>query len=799
MSDLSSSDPSAVSGDGLQELPALVGDRYRIGRELGRGGMARVYLAHDLKHGRDVAVKVIRAELAVSLGRERFLREIDIAARLRHPNIVPVYDSGEVNGTLYFVMPYEDGPSLRTRLAASGPLPIADVIAILRDVARALQYAHAQGVVHRDIKPDNIMMSGGAAVVADFGIAKAVSAARGEGTSATLTQTGSGIGTPAYMAPEQAVGDPTSDHRADLYSFGCVAYELLAGRPPFVGVEAYQLIAAHVSTTAPSVMLLRADTPRALADLIARCLDKRPEARPQHAAELVDALDGTNAISMPVLSPARARWRRMTLMSAIVIASVLGAAWLLRARVTSAEPISVGVLPIVNVNGDSSIAIFADGLGDEIFTALSRVPGVEMRSRSGARNYIGKVGVDAKAVGRALNVQYLVTGVMRAVGGHLVVAAEMTRTEDGAELWTGNFDRTPAQQAVVATEIADAAASALRVKFPRALGVAPERAANQQTTNPEAYRLFVLGQELLRRRGQSVSQCAEAFRQAIRIDPNFAGAHAGLAMSLVLFPYFVGTPATEVYAEVTTIANRALELDSTLSQPHVALAMAYEHDYQWARADSQFKLAIRRDPNDVEAHVQYGRYLLSQRLNTQALAQLQMARRSDPASALVLSWTAYTFYIMGKADSARVVSTQALQSGATNFTTLTLGATALAGTGARDSALALAHRVTVENATTEYVLAVAGDTAAAWMHLREMERRSPLPALAHTSRAFVMLGVGDTAQALTALEAATNAREIWPAFQPITDPMFNSIRGSDRLNALLRRVGLPLGADADRR
>jgi serine/threonine-protein kinase len=793
-----SSDPSSTSDDRSQELPPVIGDRYRIGRELGHGGMARVYLAQDLKHGRDVAVKVIRAELAASLGRERFLREIDIAARLRHPNIVPLYDSGDVQGTLYFVMPYEDGPSLRTRLAATGALPIADVIAVLRDVARALQYAHTQGVVHRDIKPDNIMMSGGAAVVADFGIAKAVSAAR-DGTTSALTQTGTGIGTPAYMAPEQAVADPTSDHRADLYSYGCVAFELLAGRPPFVGAEAYQLIAAHVSTTAPAVTTLRADTPRALADLIAGCLEKNPDARPQYASVLVDVLEGTNAISLPSVSHPEHRRRRVSAVVGLAIACALGVAWVLRGVFASAEPISVGVLPIVNISADSTIAIFADGLGDEIFTALSRVPGVEMRSRSGARNYVGKVGVDAKAVGRALNVQYLVTGVMRPVGGRWVVSAEMTRTADGSELWTGNFDRAPAQQVGVASEIADAAAAALRAKFPRALGVAPERAANQQTTSGEAYRLFVLGQELLRRRGQNVSQGADAFRQAIRIDPKYAGAHAGLAMSLVLFPYFVGTPASDVYAEVTTIAERALELDSTLAQPHTALGMAYAHDYQWARADSQFRRAIQRDPTDVEAHVQYGRYLLTQRLHARALEQFQLARRSDPASALVLSWTSYTFYILGQADSARVISAQALQSGATNFTTLVFGAEVLLGTGARDSALALARRVKISNATIEYVLAAAGDTAAASTHVRELERQTPPPALAHTSRAFMLLGVGDTSGALTALEAATDAHEIWPAFQPVTDPIFKDIRYSARLRALLLRTGLPTGTNADPR
>ena len=228
--------------------PEMLGDRYRVGRELGRGGMASVYLAHDLKHDRDVAVKIIRSDLSASLGHERFLREIEIAARLRHPNIVPLYDSGQADGSLFFVMPYEEGQSLRERIRQTGALPVADALNVLRDVARALAYAHEHGVVHRDVKPDNVILSGGAAVVTDFGIAKAVSVALTDARDATLTQAGMVIGTPAYMAPEQATADASIDHRADIYSFGCLGYELFAGVPPFEFPTVHQIIAAHIAT-----------------------------------------------------------------------------------------------------------------------------------------------------------------------------------------------------------------------------------------------------------------------------------------------------------------------------------------------------------------------------------------------------------------------------------------------------------------------------------------------------------------------------------------------------------------------
>jgi serine/threonine-protein kinase len=799
-----SADAAAVVGfaslggdsDDAPTLPNVIGERYRVGRELGHGGMARVYLAHDIKHGRDVAVKVIRAELAASFGRERFLREIAIAARLRHPNIVRMYDSGDADGALYFVMPYEDGPSLRTRLATGGPLSIPDVINVLRDVARAVQYAHAQGVVHRDIKPDNVMMSGGAAVVADFGIAKAVSAAQSE-TSTNITGTGAGIGTPAYMAPEQAVGDPSSDHRADIYSFGCVAYELLTGTPPFHGMQTFQIVAAHVSVVPPSVTELRPETPPALAALVAQCLEKSPAARPQQASELVDALEGavTGPHTAPIaraIAPTARGWTRgrIWLVGILAAAVVVAVGVYVRHRAAEPEPISMAVLPIANISGDTAIAVFADGLSDEVFTALGRVPGLQMRSRSGARNYRGSV--NEKEVGRALNVQYIVTGTMRHMSGRLIISTQLTNTADGSELWSDTFDRNPEQQLGVADEIANGAARALRERFPRVLGVAAPRAPNQQTTNPEAHRLFVLGQELLLSR-RSVKQSGETFRQAVALDSSYAGAYGGLAMALALAPYFQGVPSADVYAEVTRSAARALQLDPTLSQPHVALGLAYEHAYQWQRAEAEFRTAIGLASDDVEAHVQLGRNLLFRGMLAQGLDQFRLARQRDPASAVVLSWTSYAFFLRGQFDSARVINRQAMQGDSTNATTLALGSLSLFGMGDRDSAISRANRQP-PNMVAMYVFAATGDTARAWASLRAVELAGVPKTVVHTGRAFLLLGTRDTSQALAEFKAATDAKEIWPVFEPLSDPMFDDIRGSARLLALMKRVGLPPSA-----
>ncbi|HEY7686606.1 MAG TPA: serine/threonine-protein kinase [Gemmatimonadales bacterium] len=257
--------------DAVQRLSAALADRYRIERELGQGGMATVYLAHDLRHDRDVAVKVLREDLAASLGGGRFLREVKIAAQLQHPHILPLLDSGEADGFLFFVMPYVKGQSLRERLAREGELPVSEAVRLLVEVVDALVEAHAHGVVHRDIKPDNVMLSGRHALVTDFGVAKAVSEATGR---STVTTAGVALGTPTYMSPEQAAADPHVDHRSDIYAVGVMAYEMICGRPPFTGTTPQQVLAAHVTQAPDPPSKYRAAITPAMDQVILTCLAK---------------------------------------------------------------------------------------------------------------------------------------------------------------------------------------------------------------------------------------------------------------------------------------------------------------------------------------------------------------------------------------------------------------------------------------------------------------------------------------------------------------------------------------------
>ncbi len=798
--------PAAERFDGLAHesldslLPELLGDRYQVGRELGRGGMARVYLARDLKHGRDVAIKVIRPELSVSLGHDRFLREIEIAARLRHPNIVPLYDSGEIAGSLYFVMPYEEGPSLRERLV-EGPLPVADALNVLRDVARALAYAHEHGVVHRDVKPDNVMLSGGAAVVTDFGIAKAVSAALTDVAGPTLTQSGSAIGTPAYMAPEQATGDPSTDHRADIYSFGCLAYELFTGNPPFNDQSMHQVIAAHIATVPRLVTALRADVPPAVAELIARCLEKNPADRPQSARELLDSLDGVASTGSPTPPPAAAAVRRPAralrwIALALVVVLISTVAYL-ASRVTGpsspialTNPITVLVLPFGNIGADSAMDFVAGGLAEEVASALARVPGIQIKSRSGARAYRGKLGVDVTEAGARLKADYVMTGVVRQERGRWILSADFARAVDATSLWGEDFNVGPDQQAGAADAIAGSLIAALRSRFPKSIGSAPERRPNQRTSNNEAYVLYLRGQDKLDRREMSVKEQADLFHEAIRKDSLFAPAWSGLSMALALFPAFQGAPPRDIHNALVSAARRALELDATLAQPHVALGMAYGFDYQWDSAATEFKTAILLDRHHVEARHQYARHLRNSGRLADAMTQLRAARAEDPASAPVLSHMSYLYYLDHQMDSALAESRRALEIDPINRTSVGMGALVRLGANLPVEARALADRASSTSPFIAYVIAKSGDTAMARQRLREQDAESPEPGMAETRRAYTYLGLGDTARAVSALERATEAKEIWPVLLSVLDPIYDPIRRSPRFQALLRRVGL---------
>ncbi len=773
-------------------IPDVLGGRYRIVRELGRGGMARVYLAEDLKHARSVAVKVIRPELAESLGRGRFLREIGIAARLRHPNIMPLYDSGDADGVLYFVMPHEDGPTLKTRLAGGQPLTITDAVSVLRDVARALAYAHEQGVVHRDVKPDNVMLSGGAAVVTDFGIAKAFSAAQSEAPSGTITQTGVVIGTPAYMAPEQAIGDPATDHRADIYSFGCLAYELFVGKAPFPGTSSHQIIAAQLGITPKRVSDLRGDVPDTVAELIARCLEKDPSARPQRAQELVDVLE-----TAPTSATSSALFRRQPAArkSALAIAAaitMLAGYLLVRGTFAPGDratgQVTVTVLPFTSPGGGAEDSLMAQGFSDDLAGALVKFPCVRVISRGGAVNYLGQPDLDPQAVGKALGARYLVPGSFRNFGGTRTVQAQLVSSGDGTMLWAEHFDR-PADLALLRDEIAKAISDTLRSKAGGAACARPSAAPVARRVNNAAFEKYLVGQRKLTQRGQNLTASIEFFREAIALDTLLAEAYSGLSLALALSPEFQRVLPGAVAVEATATARRALQLDSKLAGPHTAFGLVLEHNHQWDEAESEFRRALELDSHDVEARVQYGRHLATRGRIVEAIAQYRSARDDDPAAASVASNLAAAWLAEGRLDSALAESSRAMRIDSVFLAGVLTRALVLVSAGQNREAHEVIERNPPYQPTTLYVLGVTGDSATVRERLKALPARRPRPGDFESATAYALLGLRDTAGALYALERASKAKELW-FFGVNQRQVQAALRGNGRYRALLAGVGL---------
>lgn len=611
--------------------PAL-SDRYLIERELGRGGMATVYLARDVRHDRQVAIKVLEPHIAAA---ERFLREIRIAARLTHPHVLGVHDSGESGGRLFYVMPYVEGETLRARLARDGALPIADALRLARELADALAYAHAHGVVHRDLKPENVLLSGGHAVVADFGIAKALAAATSEGDArSTLTATGVALGTPAYMAPEQAVADAAMDHRVDLYALGLITYEMLTGSHPFGGRTAQAIAVAHLTEAPAPVRDRRPDAPPALSELVMQLLAKDPAARPQTAQEVVRALDElTTGVSSAVRPRTASRPVQFAIATVVlIIAAAGGYAWWRSSRAHAAVPSgiqTVAVLPFENVSGSHDDEYFSDGLTDELAHALARVPGLRIAGRTSSYAFKGKA-VSAQEIGRTLDVRAIVDGSVRHAGNQLRVTTQLVSTTDGKVMWDSVYQSQSGDVFAVQDQFTRAIVSALAPSLGVTAGASVRMDASRGTSDEQAYELYLKGHYDWVQR-DSMTRAIDYFHRAIARDPRFARAYAGLAMTYEVLPNFVADPADSLMGYAEAAAAKAIALDSTLADAHLALATVLEVQHlQFRGAQAHYRAAATAEPSNATAHHWWGASLLNLGHTDEAIAELARAKQADP-------------------------------------------------------------------------------------------------------------------------------------------------------------------------
>ena len=609
--------------------------------------MSRVFLATEVALGRQVVVKVLPPETAASVSIERFKREIQLAARLQHPHIVPLHSAGETEGLPYFTMPFVEGESLRVRLAKHGEMPVAEAIRVLREVASALAYAHERGIVHRDIKPDNVLLSGGSAMVTDFGVAKALSTSS-NADHGGMTSLGVALGTPAYMSPEQASADPTVDHRADIYAFGVLAYELLTGQTPFGGRTPQGLLAAHVTEPPEPIQKRRPSIPPALAALVMRCLEKRPADRPQSAAEVVHALDdlntpsggmsptsavaGVTGVATSATGSTSSRKRAAMIATGVALALAIVAALVFASkRASSAASTartgakSIAVLPLVNAGGDSTMQFFADGMTDELTTTVARIPGLRVASRNATTSAM-QAGTEVRSLGQRLGVAAVLDGRLRRSGNTMRLTATLTNASDGLILWTQTYDREVKDAFQMQDDVARAIASALRV----ALGSEQGQLTVRGTADPEAHDLYLRGRYLLAKYNEpDIRKALVLFQSALKRDSSFAMAWSGVADAWGFLADDFISPREAVPHMREAIA-RGLAIDSTLPDLRASRAvLSYFYDRNAKEARVLMESALRATPGYRESFVQI---LWASGLRDSANSYVRLAVEREPTS-----------------------------------------------------------------------------------------------------------------------------------------------------------------------
>ena len=791
--------PPVTDGD-LAGRSAPFAGRWRIERELGRGGSAAVYLAHDLKLDRKVAVKVLHEGLAASIGAERFLREVRVAARLSHPHIVQVHDSGEFEGRLYYVMPYVEGETLRDHLARHGAMPWPDATRLAIDVADALAYAHGAGLVHRDIKPENILLHSGHAVLGDFGIARALSVTlAGDSHAGTLTEAGLVLGTPLYMSPEQITGD-VLDGRSDLYSLGCVLYEMIAGVAPLDAPTLPALLALHALSDAPSLRIRVPAVPAALDAIVASLLARDPGRRPPTAATLRDALRAvvdTPANTTVAWNASGARhvpWHRRRAPWAGIAALALVAAFLAWRWTRSPADQSVAVLPFASESSVNDDQYFADGMTDEIINALVRVPGLTVASRNSVFAQRDSR-LDPRTAGSRLHASTLITGSVQRANGMLRVSVQLVKVSDGTVSWSENFRRDDKAIFEIQEEVARAIASALRGRMRPTGGALVKRG----TDNIEAWDEYQRGRYLWGQRARGAPAMFAAiqhFDRAISLDSSFARAWAGLADAYSLLPGFGDAPPKESFAHARMAAQRAIALDSSLGEAHTSLGIiTMFYDRNWDGARQIFERALALDSTDSRTHLFHSWSLLALNRWDESESEMRTALRLEPSSPIINARLGtLLMYRRRFAEGERLMrSVVALDS--TNVSARGELARNLLWQGRAEEALKelpdapLLQAGYMGDGLRAGLLARTGRMAESNAMLARLERRARQQYITPESFAFAAMLRGDTAATLDWMERSVKERSFYVIFFAC-DPIFASLANNARYQKILRDAGL---------
>ena len=745
----------------LDRLADSLAGRYTIERELGRGGMATVYLAADLKHHRKVAIKVLRPELGSVLGSDRFSREIQVAASLSHPHILPLYDSGTggAEQLLWFSMPYIRGESLRQKLVRERQLQVDESIRIVRQVAAALKYAHDRGLVHRDVKPENILLHEGEAMVTDFGIALLVSGAgeQSGGEEERLTGTGMSLGTPQYMSPEQAAGERTLDARSDIYSLGCVLYELLAGEPPYTGPTPQAIMAKRFTDPVPAIRRLRPTVSSAVERALMRALAAVPADRFSTADEFITALT----------SPSGAEPR----------------------------PPSVAVLPFLNLSTDPENEFFADGITEDVIAQLSKIRALKVISRTSVMPF-KKREQSLREIGAALQVGTLLEGSVRRAGGRVRIVAQLIDAETDRHLWAETYDRQLTDIFAIQSDVALQIASALEAEL--SLNERT-RIHREPTSDVRAYQLYLKGRHSYTRyTDDGVRKGIEYFRQAIAADPEYALAYTGLGLAYAELAAGIGEGILRpdlAFHEAREAITRALALDGELGEAHSVLALLkLIHDYDWTGSEREFKLALELSPGSADIYDHYSWLCAALERFDEAIALVKRAQELDPLAHradLATTFLRSGQYPEALEEALRCVDFDPSYARGRS----TLGWAYLKndmveqGLAELERAAALSPTNNLFRAQLGQAYAMYGKTSEARVMLREFEQGAQERYVSPYHIAYVYVGLGEADRAIDLLERAYQERA-GSVYGLKGSFLFRSLHSHPRFKALLRKMNL---------
>lgn len=779
--------PSAPQ-DTLAPLRAALAGRYEIAREIGQGAFATVYLARDTRLERSVALKVLNADPTSETGELRFIREIRLLARLQHPNILPLHDSGHVEELLYYVMPYVGGETLRRRMDRERQLQLDAAVAIARETADALAYAHSQGVIHRDIKPENILLSAGHPIVADFGIARAIDLAGVR----QLTRTGSSSpGTPAYMSPEQLTADRELDGTTDIYSLGCVLYEMLTGKPPFAGKDGF----VRRFTEAPPVpSAIRKDLPPWLDAVVARALARSPADRYPTAALLARALNA-NAVHDANSIPSPSGCGDLGTVAAL---TADGAAYRPVSRASATvrelqEP-SIGVLPFANMSADPENEYFSDGITEEILNALASIPTLKVASRTSAFALKGK-SLGIAEIGRQLNVKTVLEGSVRRINQRVRITAQLINTADGYRLWSERYDREVEDVFAIQDEIARTIVEHLKVKLTTEQD---EALGRRQTDNIEAYELYLRGRHCSYRWNISgmMQKALGYFEAALSKDPDYALAHHGMADVYSLLGLYAFVPPATVVEKAMTAATRAVELAPELAEARTSLGFVQLLDWDWQAAESTLLRAIELNPRYAQAHTFYAWLLSILDRPGEAADSVRIGQDLDPFLPATSGIAALVSYHARRYDQAIRESEQGLERDPTSALSLLCISMAHAAKGAYKEAIIHAERgvglspdVNFLRGVLGAVYAMANERESARKVLDDLLERSTRMYVGPTVISWIYAHLGDRDRGFEWLAKAYDQRDCTLGFG-LRAPMYDVVRDDPRFDGLLTKLGL---------